>query len=71
MKCPNIEVYLAMDRRHIAWLRRLRPAAGLLRLPWPEPLVERVLRRFVLGGDKESQRAVRGSFWGKMENAQG
>ncbi|HBO43373.1 MAG TPA: hypothetical protein DD670_05465 [Planctomycetaceae bacterium] len=68
---PNIEVYLAMDRRHIAWLRRLRPAASLLRLPWPEPLVERVLRRFVLGGDNPSQHAERGSFWGRMENAEG
>lgn len=65
----NIEVYLAMDPQRIAWLRRLRPAAGLLRLPWPEGLVEGLVRRFAAGGTGE--RVETGSFWGQMTDAEG
>jgi len=53
---PNIEVYLAMDRRRIAWLRRLRPVVGLLRLPWPRRLAEGLVRRFMAERPSERKR---------------
>jgi short subunit dehydrogenase-like uncharacterized protein len=68
---PNIEVYLAVDASQIAWMRRLRPFVGLLRLPWPEPIIQSMLRRFMLGGGQPEAGVGQASFWGHVEDAEG
>jgi len=67
----NIEVYLAMSRAQIRALRLARPLLFALRLPLPQSILHGGIRRFLArpsGGKAESGR---GSFWGRVVNAEG
>ena len=68
---PNIEIYMAMPKKHIARLRRMRWAFRLLGLrPIRKFLNDVVLRRF--GGPTPAQtKASRASFWGRVSDAAG
>lgn len=67
---PNIEVYMAMPDDRIAWLRRVRPLVGLMRV-LPESWVGGVLRWFV-GPDGASQDDIaEASLWGRVVDADG
>ena len=68
---PNIEVYLAMSPRQIRWLRRMRRLLPLLRLPLPQGLLRWGIRRFIAGPSAQQRRTARGSFWGRVADAQG
>ena len=68
---PNIEVYLAMSPRQVRWLRRMRRLLPLMRLPLPRGLLRWAIRRFVAGPSAEDRRTARGSFWGRVSDAQG
>jgi short subunit dehydrogenase-like uncharacterized protein len=68
---PNIEVYLAVSPRQVRWLRRLRRLLPLVRLPLPQGLLRWGVRRFIAGPSAEERRTGRGSFWGRVSDAQG
>jgi len=68
---PNIEVYLAVSRRQIRWLRCLRRLLPALRLPLPQGLLRWGIRRFIAGPSPEERRTARGSFWGRVSDLQG
>jgi len=68
---PNIEVYLAMPRRQIRWLRRLRLLLPALRLPLVQPVLRYGLGRFVTGPSDEERRVGGASFWGRVSDDQG
>jgi len=68
---PNIEVYLAMTRREIRWLRRLHWIYPLLRLRLAQAPLRWGIRRFLAGPSPEERRTVRGSFWGRVTDPQG
>jgi short subunit dehydrogenase-like uncharacterized protein len=68
---PNIEVYLAMSRRQIAWLGRMRLVVPALRFPLPQWLLRAGIRRFLLGPSPKERGASRGSFWGRASDAEG
>ncbi len=70
---PDIEVYVAMEKSSIKWLRRIGSFAPYLLAPLPERISLAVLRRFMLGSrspseDTEQGAAVQGSFWGCVYN---
>jgi len=67
---PNIEVYLAMSPGQIRWLRLLRPLVPLVRLPLPPSLLGSGIRQFVAGPSAKRREASRGSFWGRVSDAQ-
>lgn len=68
---PNIEVYLAMSARQIRWLRRLRGLIPLLRLAPARGPMRWAIRRFLAGPSAEERRTARGSFWGRVTDANG
>lgn len=67
---PNIEVYLAMNRLQIRALRSMAPVLPLMQR-FRGRLMERAIRRFIVGPSAESRRTARGSFWGRVTNAAG
>jgi short subunit dehydrogenase-like uncharacterized protein len=68
---PSIEVYVAMSAGRIRWLRRLRPLLFLMRLPLPKSLMAHGIRWFVAGSRAQQPSAGRGSFWGRVSDAEG
>ena len=67
----NIEVYMAMSPGQIRSLRLLRPLLSALRLPLTQSLARRGLRRFIVGPSAGKGATSRGSFWGRVVDAQG
>ncbi len=67
----NIEVYLAMSPRQVRWLRRMRRWLPLLRRRLPKGLLRWGIRRFLAGPSLEERRDARGSFWGRVTDAEG
>ena len=68
---PNIEVYLAMSRRQIRWLRRMRLLLPAFRLPLVQPVLRYGVRRFMVGPSAKERRVSRGSFWARVCDPEG
>ncbi len=68
---PNVEVYLAMSRRQLRWLKRMRRVGSVFSLTLPRRVLEWGIRRFLAGPSPEDRRAARGSFWGRASDGEG
>ena len=60
-----------MSPRQIRWLRRLRWLLPALRFPLPQGVLRWGIRRFIAGPSAEERRTARGSFWGRVSDAEG
>jgi len=65
----NIEVYLMMPAPQARWMRRLRPLAGLLRLPLPLNWIRGVLAGFLSGPPAPPDSGA--LLWGRVSDAAG
>jgi short subunit dehydrogenase-like uncharacterized protein len=68
---PNIETYMAMPRRQIRWLRRLRWLFPLLKLGSVRWSIEQILKSRVEGPSAEEREHGRTSLWGRVSDAAG
>ena len=68
---PNIEVYLGVPRGQVFALRWMRPFLPLLRGRRINSLLRSAIDRFVRGPSDRQQEANRGSFWGRVRDAEG
>jgi short subunit dehydrogenase-like uncharacterized protein len=67
----NIEVYLGMPRWQTALLRLTRPLLPVLQNPWAQGCLQRLVDHFVRGPSEQREQAGRGSFWGRVRDAEG
>ncbi len=67
----NIEVYLAMPRRQIGWLRRMRWAFPAFELQPLQSLFRWWITRLVAGPSAEEHAASRSWLWGRVEDSAG
>lgn len=68
---PNIEVYMAMPKQQIRWLRRVRGMLRLLGLRPVRAVVGRGLLRWQRGPGDVDRNAARAALWGRVSDAAG
>ncbi len=68
---PNIEVYYALPRKQILWLRRLRWLLPIMKVGFLRRLVERKINRGQPGPTEQQRNAGRTMLWGQVSNAAG
>ena len=61
---PNIEVYVAVPRKQITWLKRMRFVLRLVRLPGVRSIAAGIIRRRVKGPSEAEREVLRSEFWG-------
>ena len=67
----NIEVYVGVPRWQTHELRLMRPLLPVLRGRWAQRWLRSLVDRFVHGPSDRQQQAGRGSFWGRVRDAEG
>lgn len=66
---PNVEVYMAMPRLQIRWLRRLRAFLPVLAIPAARSLIRPILRAMI-SRRSDGQHEAHSSFWAQVSDSE-
>lgn len=68
---PNIEVYIPATKKMITSMRRANAIRPLLKLPFVQWLLKRIIGRKVKGPNADQRRELTTHVWGEVSNAAG